>query len=496
MNIADAVHAHAKARPDQTAIEDGKRAITYAEFAVMVDRAATKLRERGIEAGDIIVVALPDTAEHIAVLFGLAKIGAISYSLDENLPDIEQSKSLRGLKPKAAILRDAGRRFVDLVPIPLGAFFETASGAAPPAPATEPEAFDGGAPLMVIQSSGTTGAPKRLLLSHDQIVGRNSRLIATLQLGPSDRFLQVLHLRFFLGREGAIVTITVGGTIVLYHGGGAEDYLRYFSERRITYVTLTPFHLRSVLSCVRSETPLWPTLRIQWSSAPLSPDERSQARRRLTPNLYETYGTNEAGDFTLTTPRDFELYPDSNGPLIEAIEAQIVDEHGAVLAFGQTGLIRLRGPYFPTEYLGDPEATARYFKDGWFYPGDLASLNQQGYVFLKGRADDVINNSGAKFFPAEVEAVLIRHPSTADVAVVGGPHALFGEVAVAYAVRTSPLTAKELHAFCKGKIAMYKAPQWIFFVDELPRVATGKPDKKKLKATFVRYMETRDRRGE
>jgi acyl-CoA synthetase (AMP-forming)/AMP-acid ligase II len=207
----------------------------------------------------------------------------------------------------------------------------------------------------------------------------------------------------------------------------------------------------------------------------------------------EIYGTNETNTLAMATPDDQDRYPDSNGRLVAGIEAQVVDESGSFLRFGEIGQIRVRGRYFPCEYSGNPEATARHFRDGWFYPGDLATMNEEGYVFLKGRIDDVINNAGAKYFPAEVEAVLLAHPSVVDAAVIGGPHTQFGEVSVAYVVRSANLTPKELYKFCEGKIAMYKAPAWVFFLEALPRVATGKPDKKKLRETFRHYLKTQPR---
>jgi acyl-CoA synthetase (AMP-forming)/AMP-acid ligase II len=115
--------------------------------------------------------------------------------------------------------------------------------------------------------------------------------------------------------------------------------------------------------------------------------------------------------------------------------------------------------------------------------------------FLKGRTDDVINTAGVKYFPAEIEAALLSHPAVADTAVIGGPHPHLGEVSVAYIVSKSPLSQKELHDFCLTKIATYKAPRWIFFASELPRVPVGKPDKKKLREMFQGYLETQLRTG-
>jgi len=173
----------------------------------------------------------------------------------------------------------------------------------------------------------------------------------------------------------------------------------------------------------------------------------------------------------------------------------VVDENEAPLPLGEIGRIRFRGPsYFPREY-DNPEATARHFRDGWFYPGDVAVMNDERYVFLKGRADDVINNAGVKYHPAEVEAVLLSHPGVVDAAVIAGPHAVFGEVSVACVVRSGNVTPGDLGKFCAGRIALHKAPAWYWFLDELPRIATGKADKKKLKEMFRRQLDSRSAVG-
>ncbi len=494
MNITDALYRHARERPAHLAIEDGKRIISYLELAALVDRAVSRLQARTIKPGETVVVSLPDTAEHIVALFALAKLGAVSLSVPESSLDHEKSTAIEGMGVKAAILANGAARFLDLGSIPVGALVDgTAKDEAAVGQLTTPAAFDGDLPLMVTQSSGTTGVPKRLLLGHRQIVERNQPKIALLRLSASDRFLQVPYLRFGWGRVGAIVMMNLGGTIVLNHGKTTEDFLRYFSDAGITCANLTPFHLRSILSCVTSDTPLWPNLRIAFSGAPLSAQERLLVRQRLTPHLLEAYSSNEAGDVALASPEDQDRYPDSSGRLIAGIEARIADPNGSLLPFGETGEIGLRARHFPREYLRNPEANARHFRDGWFYPGDLAALNREGYVFLKGRTDDVINNAGVKYFPAEVEAVLLLHPSVADVAVIGGPHPIFGEVSVAYVVASAAIRPNELHKLCDGRIAMYKAPHWVFFLDALPRVAVGKPDKKKLRAMFRHYLETEGR---
>ena len=488
MTVTELIFLQARERPAHPAVEDGDRVVTYAELTTLTHRCAKQLQARGIGSGDVVVLSLPESTEHIAVLLALARLGAVGLSADAKSPDIEKAKGIRDLAVKTAIVRDPLVGFLDLTTVPVAALFDDRGSGESSLDVPVP---DDDAPLMVSQTSGTTGAPKRLLITHRQMIDRNQRTIASLGLTSADRYFQVPYLRFLAGRRRCLAMLMTGATVVLNHAETIADYGRWISERGISHVYFTPYHLRVMLSRAAGDTPLWPNLKIALGSAPVTPAERLLARRRLTPHLYEFYSVNEVGDIAMAMPADQDRYPGSVGRVLPGIEAEVVDENDVPLPTGQTGFIRFRGVHFPTEYLGDGEATTRRFRDGWLYPGDLAAVNDEGYIFFGGRADDIINNSGVKYDPAEVEAVLLSHPSVADAAVVGGPHPEFGEVSVAYIVRSAAVSAEELYNFCASKMDRYKAPRWVMFLAELPRVATGKPDKRMLKENFRRYIETK-----
>jgi acyl-CoA synthetase (AMP-forming)/AMP-acid ligase II len=489
MNVVDYVIANARNRPGHPAVEDGERVFTYALLAAMVDCAATSLAARKIGRGHVVLVALTDSAEHIATLLALASIGAVSYSIDPRLSGEQCRKEATGLTIATAIVATDGGGFEDYPAYPLASLFQGFDPASPAfAPMREPLALDANAPLMITQSSGTTGDPKRLILTHHQMVERNQRSLAALGLTASERYLQVPYLYFFSGRRRCFKMLMLGATVVLNHATSSEEFARNFSERGITYTFLTPYHLRSLLRSAKGDAPAWPHLKIIMGSAPSSDDDKRLARQKLTPQVFDTYGTNEIGTATVLTPADQDRYPDSIGRLIDGIEAQVVDDNDQPLPHGEIGEIGFRGPFLSTEYLNNAAATARHFRNGWIYPGDLATINAEGFVFLKGRTDDVINNSGVKYFPSEVEAVLRQHPSVREVAVIGGMDPKLGEVTVAFVVRSDSVNYKELLKHCEGKIAMYKAPRWVFFIDQIPKVPPDKPDRKALKEIFRRRL--------
>jgi long-chain acyl-CoA synthetase len=196
----------------------------------------------------------------------------------------------------------------------------------------------------------------------------------------------------------------------------------------------------------------------------------------------------------LGTPADQDAEPAAIGRIAAGIEAQIVDANGQPVAPGTVGLVGFRGACFPTGYIGDAAATARGFRDGWFYPGDLAAIDERGYFHFKGRADDVINCQGVKFYPVEVEKALLAHPAIKEAAVVGAADPFYGEVAVAFLVTSSGSAVSELEQFCGRRIAAHKVPRSFVFVKQLPRNRSGKVLKRELKEAY-RALRSRQSDG-
>jgi acyl-coenzyme A synthetase/AMP-(fatty) acid ligase len=492
MNIANAIFDHARERPDSPALEDDERRVTYAELAALIAHASMALHRHGIARGDFTILALPDSIKHVAVLYAVAKIGAVSVSVDETEVQEDKSATHCGFTAKAVIAKSDAVTIPGVATIPVDALFrDRAVGESSKSLPAESDDCD--LTLTIAESSGTTGAPKQLLITHDQMARVCRRLIDMLALTPADRYLQLTPLRYYSARRRCIAVLTLGATVVFCPPSTVSASLQRITDRGITYVHFTATHLRALLAFVRGDEPQWPNVKMVVGAAPTAAEERRLARRKLTPQLYEVFAANEVGHLALASPVDQDTHPESVGRLVAGIEAQIVGGNGLPLPFGATGEIGFRGAGFPQAYHNNSQATDRHFRDGWFYPGDLAALNPDGYIFLKGRADDVINRAGVKYYPGEVEAVLLSHPSVRDVAVIGGPHALLGEVTVAFLVIDGKLSAEEIQAFCRGRMAAHKTPHNVFFTAELPRVATGKTDKKKLRDSFSQYLATRAR---
>lgn len=486
MNIADILTEHARNRAGHPAIEDDARVVTYGELDGLVETAAANLQAAGIEPGDIVAVLLEDSADHLIILCALARIGAVIFSLNSNASTAELEKSFASVAVKAVIT--AGPRLPGG-----GLIWLRAQDICQPVaqPFGGGSAGDGDS-VMFIQSSGTTGAPKSFLRSHADVVAWIERYARGHGWRADERCLSLTRMSFNVGRNISLGMLRLGATVIVNRSRSYDELVALIRDKRVSYLKLTPSHLIPLLDYAADKAPLFPGLRAMVvGSAPTTHAQRLLARERLTPNCYEQLGSNEAGLLALALPADQDAYPDAVGRIVEGVEAQIVDDEDRLLPAGEIGQVRFRSAGYPTHYLDDAAATARAFRDGWFYPGDLAALNEEGYLFFKGRADDVINNSGAKFYPIEVENVLLQHPHVSEAAVFGWPHARAGEVAVACVAADSAISVQDLQAFCRQRLAGYKVPQIVEVMAELPRNAMGKVLKVELKENIQRAVAER-----
>ncbi|MGD9924391.1 MAG: class I adenylate-forming enzyme family protein [Pseudorhodoplanes sp.] len=480
MAFTDVLERHANDRPAQSAIVDGSRIITYRELDRAVSTVTANLAASGIKSHDVVAVVMPDSAKYLIAILGLARIGAVMVGIDGELPPPEKSLAASQAGAIAVIVETTADAIAGLPAILFSELRRSTSGAFRP-PALGPDH-----PLTVVQSSGTTGAPKSFFWSHRAMELQAIRHRNAFGWTANDRYLAVVAMKFFWERELCFVFLYLGATIVVNRAVRLDELANAVRTQGITVMALTPVHLNGLLAVPALEWPAFPSLRtLVVGSAPLSNERRLRVREQLTPNFYEQLGANEAGLLVLGTPSDQDARPDAIGRIAPGVEAQVVDSDGRALPDGVVGLAGFRGECFPTEYLGNAEATARSFREGWFYPGDLAAIDEEGYFHFKGRADDVINFQGVKFYPIEVERALLAHPAVAEAAVIGAPDDSNGEIPVAFIVVAHPVTADELQHFCAQRIAAYKAPERFVFIGQLPRNRTGKILKRRLKELYL-----------
>ncbi|NNE85042.1 MAG: acyl--CoA ligase [Alphaproteobacteria bacterium] len=489
MNIVEILSDHARNRPDHPAIEDGERIVTYGELDGLVDDAAANLQAAGIKPGAIVAIALEDSADHLIILCAMARAGAVIFSQNPFASEAELKKSL-ATAPVSAVI-GSGSSFSNSEML----WLRAQDVCLPTSRPFVQSGIGGSDPLVLIQSSGTSGEPKSFLRSHAEVAVWARRHTYNQGWSPEERCLSLVRLSFNMGLHNALGMLQLGATNVINRPRSYDELALLVNDRNVSYLYLTPSHLVPLLEYAGDKALLFPNLRMMVvASAPTTHAQRLLARERVCANTCEAMGTNEAGLLTFASPMDQDAHPEAVGRIVvgvEGVEAQIVDDDDQPLAAGEIGQVRYKSTGYPTHYIDDSEATARAFRDGWFYPGDLAALNDEGYLFFKGRADDIINNAGAKFYPVEVENVLMAHPQVSAAAAFGWPHAKLGQVAVACVAVTADVTAEELQAFCKQKIAGYKVPAIIEVMPELPRNAMGKILKTELKDVIERGITER-----
>jgi len=284
-------------------------------------------------------------------------------------------------------------------------------------------------------------------------------------------------------------SLIIGATVIINKVDSLEELVETINKKRITYLVIPPTYIRTLTDYAINKPLLFPNIKTaSVFSSILTSEQRIEARKKVTPNIFERFGTNECGMLSSATPEDQDAFPNSVGRLVDNVEVEIVDENDCEVPANRIGYLRARSPNFPTEYINAPKATQKHFRKGWFYPNDLAAVNEQGYLFFKGRADDVINKSGTKFYPIEVEEVLLSFPGVLEAAVFGWPHPILGEVAAACVVTKKGVSAKELKDFYTRKLTSYMRPQYLLAVDSMPKNAMNKIVKDKLKQKLSLYL--------
>ncbi|PWS35228.1 hypothetical protein DFH01_23270 [Falsiroseomonas bella] len=475
MSLADALDIHAKARPTHPALIDGALRLTHAEFCTRVRRMAAWLTGLGLPADRPVGVCLHDTAQHVVALYALARAGIAILPLDVRWTTEEQRNvathfgaSLVLVEPDMPALPGLDCLVPEEAPDAVAAVMRFPS--------------DPGLPFVLSLSSGTTGRPKGPLITHAHFLARFRTHWINLGLNGRDRFVSATPLYFGGGRTFAMSVLYSGGTVILRPPPcGPEELIACVAAERATSLFLVPTQFRRLLALDDAAlAPLRGLHLLLSSGAPLSAEERVAIRDRLCPNFFEYYASTEGGGVSLLAPEDLGAHGGTVGRPVFGVEVEVVDEAGRPLPAGETGLLRYRGPGCATAYHRDDDASAEAFRDGWFHPGDLASVDAEGFVTLRGRQKDMIIRGGINIYPADIEAVLNAHPDVAESAAVGIPSAEFGEEIAAFVRLERPASPEALLGFARDRLPRPKWPLRVVVVDELPRNSAGKVLKREL----------------
>jgi acyl-CoA synthetase (AMP-forming)/AMP-acid ligase II len=493
MALHELVLGGAAERGSRAAVVDGPtgRALTYGQLAAGVRQMAAGLSARGFARGDVLAVYSPNLPEYAVAFYGVSAAGGVTTTVNPLYTGGEL----------AVQLADAGARFVLTTPPLLDRAIEAATrsgveevfvfgegkgatsfasllaatGPAPPTVGIDPATDVVALPY----SSGTTGLPKGVMLTHRNLVATLVQWNAVLPTGPEDRLIAVLPFFHTYGL-GLLMgwTLWCGATLVSMPRFDLEEFLRVLQEHRITRALLVPPILRVLAKHPLVASYDLSSLELIGSgAAPLDPELERACAERLGCPVVQGYGLTETTTSVFSTagaprgPRHGSV-----GVLLPDTEARIVDPaSGQDLGTGEPGELWVRGPQVMRGYLNAELATAAVLDpDGWLRTGDLCRVDPDGYLFVVDRIKELIKYKGYQVAPAELEAVLLAHPHVADVAVVRSPDQEAGEIPKAFVVASGPVDAQALMAWVAERVAPYKRIRRVEFVDEIPKGPYGK----------------------
>jgi long-chain acyl-CoA synthetase len=479
MNIFRMLLHHGRTQPHVPALSEADFALNYRELAEMVARTASHLRAHGLRPGERIGLCLKDHWHHVVLFIAAGFAGLVIVPMDWRARPAERQRIARQLALRSVLVEPQDGFEADCPVVTIDESWRNAAARADP---LDNPPDDWHAPLIVVPTAGTTGSPRYTVASHLQFYFRTVMSADTApRLGPR-RYLSALPLCFSIGSQRCMTQLLKGDSVIMFAPlFTAPEYADAIARLKVQIAFALPSLVRQLLAIAPATGPLFPTLESLFcGGAPLLAEEKREAARRLTPNLYSVFGTSATGGLTRLQPHDIAARADSVGQPYPHARLEIVNENGHALPADMPGLVRARGPGtgFPVP-LANETAPVEDIRDGWFYSGDIGALDRQGYLYLKGRSAEVIMRGGAKIQPVEIEAVLHQHEAVVEAAVIGRMVAGEEEV-TAFVVTCRPVDTGELLAHCRGRLTAYKMPREIRVIAALPRNTAGKVAKLEL----------------
>jgi acyl-CoA synthetase (AMP-forming)/AMP-acid ligase II len=487
LTLARLIRGRARELAGRTALIDAAngRELSYGELDRLVGRFSAGLFSIGLAAGDRVLIFMPNRPEWIVAALGALSAGGI----------VSGSNSLYSAEEVAHQLSDSGARIVVTIPAFLpkvnaaiegragfrvivvdgdggpGSFEELIVGTG-----TEPEiAADPDAIAMLPYSSGTSGLPKGVILTHRNLCSNILQNAQVRMVDPGETTLAVLPMFHVYGFGIAQLSLYLGSTVVTLPRFEPESYLRAIQDFRITQLSTVPPMLQFLAMHPLVESyDLSSVTRIGCGAAPLGADLEQRAADRLRCEVAQGYGMTEA-TMTIAVTVHGQARAGSVGRLVPGTQARVVCPDTQVdLERGQSGEIWFRGPQMFQGYLNNPSATTETVRGGWVRTGDLGYFDDDDYLFVTDRLKELIKVKAFQVAPAELEALLLNHPAVADVAVIGRADARCGEVPVAFIVPRGTIDGATLKAWLAAQVVEYKCLADVKFCEAIPKSASGK----------------------
>ncbi|MGC0336454.1 acyl-CoA synthetase [Streptomyces sp. SLBN-8D4] len=484
----------ARKTPHRTALIHGDTTLTYAALHTRVTRLARALRARGIRRGDRIAYLGPNHPSYLETLFAAGTLGAVFVPLNTRLAGPEIAYQLSDSGARALVYGPPHAGLVAGLPgstdvrtyVEVGAEYEELLAESPAEPIDEPVAPDD--TCIIMYTSGTTGRPKGAMLTHGNLTWNAINVLVDTDLIADERALVSAPLFHTAGLNMLTLPVLLkGGTCVLVEAFDPDATFDLIEQHRITFMFGVPTMFEQVARHPRWAGADLSSLRIlTCGGSPVStPLIAAYQERGLT--FLQGYGMTEASPGTLFLDAEHALgKAGSAGVPHFFTDVRVVRPDLAPVGIDEAGEVVLRGPNVMPGYWGLPEETAASFADGWFRSGDAARVDEDGYVFIVDRIKDMIISGGENIYPAEIEDLLLGHPDIAECAVIGVPDDKWGEVPRAVVVPREGAVPDpdEVLASLAGRLAKYKIPKSVVVADELPRTASGKLLKSRVRKRY------------
>jgi long-chain acyl-CoA synthetase len=475
--------------PDRIAYIYGDQCATYRKLNQQVNQFASGLSAQGIGKGDGVGLLLGNSPEFLIAYYGILQLGAFAVPINPLFTQEEISYILENSQAKAVIahesvepiLSEVKKKLVHLnLVIYTGAikqeltweYLMKSSAKTSRIPFVDQEEL-----AVILYTSGTTGKPKGAMLTHRNLVSNADSISKLLELDENDRVVAVLPMfHVFCMTVCLNAPIACGSTVLIQPKFSPVDVVSTIQKRNATVFAGVPTMYNFINQLPEASSEHFKSVRICISGgASISVELLQKFESKFNVSILEGYGLSETAPLVAINPLKGMRKPGSIGRNIPAVQSKVVGKFGEELPRGEVGELVVQGPNVMKGYLGMWEATLAAFKNGWFYTGDLATMDEDGYIYIVDRKKDMIIVGGYNVYPREVEEVLYQHPAVVEAAVVGVPNKEYGESVKAYVVvKDEQLTENDIIQFCKDKLVKYKLPKYVEFFKELPKNSTGK----------------------
>ena len=482
MHLPDLADLRAETAPNAPALADDRSSLTNTQFRDAVRAMSSLLSDRGISAGDVVAIMLPNQVEFVTALFAAWKLGATATPVNPSLTAQEIAFQIDDCSAKLVI---TAPELVSKSPIDVPTLTDLTEQPARAHPDNAPVETTPDDLALLIYTSGTTGKPKGVMLDHANLTAMTAMSIEAFSLDAEVHSLLILPLFHVNGIVVSILSpLAAGGRATIAGRFDPSTFFDRVEAARPTFFSGVPAIYAVLTNLPQTITPdtssLWYAV---CGAAPASPALLAAFEARFGVPVVEGYGLSEGTCASTVNPLNGPRKPGTVGLPLPGQSIRIVDDNGDTIDDGRPGEVLVKGANVMRGYLGRPEETAATVQDGWLRTGDIGRVDEDGYLTLVDRAKDMIIRNGENIYPKEIENVVYQLSGVYEAAVVGQPHETKGEEPVLFVSLTADATITEadIDAHVKAALSKYKWPVDIIVVDEVPKNPVGKIDKPSLR---------------